>query len=533
MAEGFPTTVHGAFLRAAEQWPDRPFMAVLDETARAYGIAPGELTYTQAAAHVACLAAFYRRGGYGAGHRVGLLLENRPSFLLHWLALASLGACMVPVNPDLRSAELEYLIAHSDLCLLVAINSRHQALRDAALAAGRRVAVVGPDQPPPPAPPGIALHPGECALLYTSGTTGLPKGCILTHDYFLEAGRWYSGVGGHCAMAEGVERMLTPLPLFHMNALAYSTMAMVLTGGCLIVLDRFHPRTWWASVAQSDATIVHYLGVMPAMLMAAPPSEAERGHAVRFGFGAGVDRALHAAAEARFGFPLIEAWAMTETGAGAVIAATAEPRDVGSSSLGRPGPEFEVSLRADDGSEAAQGELLVRRTGPDSRFGFFAAYLKDQAATEAAWEGGWFHTGDIVARAENGSLRFIDRKKNVIRRSGENISALEVEGVLQLHPLVRAAAVTAVPDAIRGDEVLACIVAHEPVTAPQDKAAELVAWCLERLAYYKSPGYVAFMDALPLTATNKIQRGAMRDIAARVLTEPGCIDTRAMKQRQT
>ncbi len=128
-------------------------------------------------------------------------------------------------------------------------------------------------------------------------------------------------------------------------------------------------------------------------------------------------------------------------------------------------------------------------------------------------------------------MYFVDRKKNVIRRSGENISAIEVEGVLQQHPSVRAAAVAAVPDALRGDEVLACIVAEGAIEDRHAAAEALVAWCLSRLAYYKAPGYIAFIDALPLTATNKVQRGAMKDLALRLLADPCCIDTRVLKKR--
>jgi acyl-CoA synthetase (AMP-forming)/AMP-acid ligase II len=134
----------------------------------------------------------------------------------------------------------------------------------------------------------------EAALLYTSGTTGNPKGCILTNTYFLEAGRWYAEAGGLCALTPNGERMITPLPIFHMNAMAYSFMAMVAVGGCLTVLDRFHPSSWWRSVRESGATCLHYLGVMPSMLMGAPEEPADRDHSVRFGFGAGVDPKLHA-----------------------------------------------------------------------------------------------------------------------------------------------------------------------------------------------------------------------------------------------
>ena len=188
---------------------------------------------------------------------------------------------------------------------------------------------------------------------------------------------------------------------------------------------------------------------------------------------------------------------------------------------------MQLRIIGDDGAEVEQGELLVRHAGADPRFGFFTEYLKDPEATASAWEGGWFHTGDIVRREANGDMFFVDRKKNVIRRSGENISAIEVEGVLQQHPAVRAAAVAAVPDPMRGDEVMACIVPQE--TGTEEIARAVVEWCLSRLAYYKAPGWVAFVEALPLTATNKVQRGEMKVLAASLVA--GAVDTRGMKRR--
>jgi acyl-CoA synthetase (AMP-forming)/AMP-acid ligase II len=537
------TTVHQAFASAAARWARHPFLCVVRDTADAYGIAAGEITYGEAAERIERLRAAYAAAGYGHGHRVGLLLENRPAFFLHWFALNALGVAVVPINADLRAAELEYLVGHSEIVLALALPERHGDLAAAAERAGRPLALVADGAPPPPAVlPAPHAHAApdatsECALLYTSGTTGRPKGCMLPNRYFLHAGHWYATIGGLAALREGCERMITPLPLVHMNAMAYSTMAMVATGGCLIPLDRFHPRSWWASVREARASVVHYLGVMPAMLMKAAPEEADRAHAVRFGFGAGVDRSLHAAFEARFGFPLLEAWAMTETGAGAVVIANREPREVGTNAFGRPEADVEVRLIADDGRAAdidAPGELLVRHAGADPRYGFFAGYLKDAAATDAAWAGGWFHTGDIVRRDADGFLHFVDRKKNVIRRSGENIAAVEVESVLQQHPLVKAVAVAAVPDAVRGDEVMACVVPQTALAGADARgraAAELVAWCLSQLAYYKAPGHVAFVDALPLTATNKIQRGELKALAAALVAGGAAIDTRALKKR--
>ena len=177
---------------------------------------------------------------------------------------------------------------------------------------------------------------------------------------------------------------------------------------------------------------------------------------------------------------------------------------------------------------------MRRSAGADPRRHFFSGYLKDREATEEAWAGGWFHTGDVVRRGADDSLHFVDRKKNVIRRSGENISALEVESVLNQHPAVKAAAVAATPDALRGDEVLACIVPRESVGEAQRAAlaASIVEHALARLAYYKAPGWVAFVDALPLTLSQKIQRGELRTLASALPGTAHCIDTRSMKKRR-
>lgn len=554
-------------MRTASAHPDAPFMQVLRETGAVYGIAPGEIRYRDAAAVVSRLTQDYRAAGYGHGHRVGLMLENRPAFYLHWFALNALGVSVVPINTELRSAELAYLIAHSEICLVVAVPSRHDDLARVAEEVGRPVGLVAPGpnaarsgvagadplpatappSPPasrPPSPPSapsappLAGEPGEdseCALLYTSGTTGRPKGCVLTNDYFLLCGERYLALGGLVAIQPG-DRLITPLPLTHMNAMACSSLAMVLCGGCLIQLDRFHPKTWWDSVRESRATILHYLGVMPAMLGADPPSPSDREHRVRFGFGAGVDRRLHQSFEQRFGFPLVEGWAMTETGNHSVIIASHEPRKVGTNCIGRPGDWVRVRLVDETGQDVppeTPGELLVRAAGPDPRRGYFREYLKDPEATAEAWAGGWFHTGDMVRADAEGFLYFVDRRKNVIRRSGENIAAVEVESVLRRHPAVRDVAVAAAPDEVRGDEVLACVVTREPVAprAHAELAASLVNHALEQLAYFKAPGWVAFVEALPLTATQKVQRGELKALAATLPGTPGCIDTRRMKRR--
>ncbi|HEX9772016.1 MAG TPA: AMP-binding protein [Steroidobacteraceae bacterium] len=538
-------TVFEAFEHSAARWGARPFLLVLDETAAVYGIEPREYTYAEVARNVRELRGLYSRAGYGSGQRVGLLLENRPGYLFHWLALNALGVSVVPISPDWRSAELEYLVTHSEIAAAVTLPDRAVQLAEAAMAAGRALALVAADGSNVPGAPAQPRHAGvasnrrtECALLYTSGTTGRPKGCMLPNEYFLWAGQWYAELDGLCELRPGMERMITPLPVTHMNAMACSVMSMMLTGGCLILLDRFHPRTWWDSVRRSQATVMHYLGVMPAMLLGAPASAEDRQHALRFGFGAGVNPRHHAAFEERFGLPLLEAWAMTETGAGAAVIANREPRNVGTACFGKAEPRVEYRVVDADGHDVPcgePGELLVRSAGPEPRFGFFAGYLKDEQATDDAWQGGYFHTGDLVRVDGDGQFRFVDRRRNLIRRSGENISAVEVESVLAQHPAVAAAGVTAVPDAVRGDEVMACIVTRcraGVALDPARLAGDIVEFCMERLAYYKAPGYVAFCESVPLTSTETIQRGQLGELGRTLLDEQRCLDMRALKKRR-
>jgi acyl-CoA synthetase (AMP-forming)/AMP-acid ligase II len=539
-------TVFQAFARTAAEHGARPFLEIVADTAARYDIEPRVLTYAEALDAVQLAADAFRSAGIVGGERVALLLGNTPECFTHWLALNLLGASVVPLNPDWRAAELEYALSHSEARLTVTRSQWRARLCDAAAHVPLSPAVVTAEELPQleltrhrePCAQITADLSTECALLYTSGTTGEPKGCVLPNEYFLSAGRWYAQLGDLASIRAGAERLITPLPMHHMNAMAFSTMVMLLTGGCIVPLDRFHPESFWPTVRASQATILHYLGVMPALLLQFPAAPTDTQHGLRFGFGAGVSATQHAAFESRFGFPLLEAWAMTETGAGAAIIAHREPRKCGTACFGRPGSGVDVRIIDEAGNDVADetaGELLVRSAGSSPRRGFFAGYLKNPAATEEAWRDGFFHTGDIVSRDPDGHLHFIDRKKNVIRRSGENISAVEVEGVILQHGGVAAVGVAAVPDALRGDEVLACVVRRDGLTSADAArlAYSIVEFCLERLAYYKAPGYVAFCEELPLTATQKIQRQQLREMALALLTRGECVDTRDMKRRLT
>ena len=185
-----------------------------------------------------------------------------------------------------------------------------------------------------------------------------------------------------------------------------------------------------------------------------------------------------------------------------------------------------------DVSPGTEGELLVRWGGPEGpRHAFFAGYLKNAEATAEAWRGGWFHTGDVVRQAADGMLYFVDRKKNIIRRAGENIAAAEVEATLQAHEAVAQVAVLAVPDEIREEEVMACIVVMAGVTSGRRLAEELFEWCRTRLAYFKAPGWVLFVPSLPTTGTQKVQKSQIFPRGADPRQRAGAVDLRDRKRR--
>ena len=225
---------------------------------------------------------------------------------------------------------------------------------------------------------------------------------------------------------------------------------------------------------------------------------------------------------------------MTETGR--ILADRDEPRQITTRAFGRPWGGLEARV-VDDKEQPVppdtEGELLVRWGGAEgSRHGFFSGYLKNAQATDEAWRGGWFHTGDIVKQASDGMLYFVDRKKNIIRRSGENIAGAEVEACLQLHPGVAQVAVLAVRDELREEEVMACVVPRKDSPANRGLAEALQAWCLERLAYFKAPGWVLFLEGLPTTATQKVQKAQIFPAGEDPRHRPGAFDLRSGKKRR-
>jgi crotonobetaine/carnitine-CoA ligase len=332
----------------------------------------------------------------------------------------------------------------------------------------------------------------------------------------------------------GEERLFNPLPLHHANALSISLPAMLITGGALVFPDRFHASTWWKDVVACNVTAVQFQGVIPNLLMKLPEVPEEKNHKVRFALCAGIEPNQHAAFEKRFGFPLIEMWAMSETGR--MTTAHREPRFVDSRAIGRSEPGMELRAVDEQGNDVPigePGEFVLRSTAQHPRKGFFSGYLKNPEATEEAWRGGWFHTGDAVTKDETGMFFFVERRKNIIRRSGENIAAAEVEAVIVDHSRVKQVAVIAVPDELREEEVMACVVAADPDDASEALAVELLEWSASQLAYFKAPGYVLFVDSLPTTSSQKVHKLRIFPAGTDPRTVPGVFDLRSRKKKAT
>lgn len=531
-------TIGQAFQEAVARNSARPLLVIPPNTERGYDPDGRSVTYEEAGSEVSRFADSLKAAGYGHGHRIAVLLENRPEMLLFKLACNTLGVSWVPINPDYRPNEIAFLLNDSGADLAMCLAERKHQMDEGIARCDREVPVVVLAENPvlpkarrPASRQGDVTPESEASLLYTSGTTGWPKGCILSHEYELSMGAWYATRGGHLAFDPKGERVYCPLPLFHVNAAILLFFGMLLTGGCQIIPDRFSRSAWWREIRDTGASGVHYLGVIIPVLMNEPPSSEDRNHTVRWGFGAGVEPSLHADFEDRFGFPLIEVWGMTEMCR--VLANCHDPRMVDTRAMGRPQPGLEVRVVDEQDREVGTGEpgeLLVRHSAETPRKGAFSGYLNLPEATEEAWRSGWFHTGDTVRQDESGMLYFVDRKKNIIRRSGENIAAAEVEACLQSHVDVRQVAVIAIEDELRDEEVMACVVARKGRDEAR-LAKALFDHSFAELAYYKAPGWIIFVDALPITGTQKVLKHMIFEDGVDPRQLLRAYDMRALKKR--
>jgi len=314
---------------------------------------------------------------------------------------------------------------------------------------------------------------------------------------------WWGANTATLLQVEADDVLCTTLPLFHINALNTLAQAL-LTGAHMVLESRFSASGFWPAMAARGGTVIYLLGAMVPILLAQPITANERAHRVRRGLGPGVPPDLMTAFTARTGVSLVDGYGSTETNF--VIGATVADHKPGS--MGRVQPNFEARVVDEHDNTVpagVPGELVLRAQEP---FAFASGYLGMPEKTVDAWRNLWFHTGDRVARDADGSFRFIDRLKDVIRRRGENISSYEVEQVLLSHPDVEAAAAFPVASDLAEDEVMAALVIRPG--QPFDPVA-LMRFCEARMPYYAVPRYVEIVPDLPRTENGKVQKFRLRE----------------------
>lgn len=485
--------------RAADKWGDA-IAVVFDETG-------DQLSFADIERESGAIAGRLAAAGVVAGDRVAVMLRNVAAFPLTWLAIARLGAAMVPLNVNYRAADAGYILAHAAPRAIVA-DAEFKAVLDAAaddlsevptwLWTDRRgLALIAGA---PPAPTGVVSAEALTNIQYTSGTTGHPKGCMLPNDYWP-------------AMVERIltdvlpldtqDVMLTAQPFYYLDP--QWNLAVALTCGArLVVLDGFHPSTLWSKLREYKVTFFYCLGAMPGLLLKMPPDPADRDNRLRLVMCSAIPPTQHEALENRWGVPWREAFGMTETGCDLAVTADEHGALVGSACIGRPMTGREARVVDGEGRPVGPGlagELVLRGTG------IMQGYYRNAAATAEAFHGGWFHTGDIVRQDEAGRFYYISRKKDMIRRGGENISAAEVEEVIQSHSAVFAVACVPEPDEIRGEEVKAIVLLADGNSPDDFPPAALIGFCEAKLARFKIPRYWTYRATdFPRTPSERIAK---------------------------
>jgi carnitine-CoA ligase len=464
---------------------------------------PGRsLTYGEFDGEVNRLANGLLAAGVKAGEMVGVMLPNCPEAALLWLALLRIGAVEAPLNTGFRAAGLAHLI---DLCgcrLLVIDEAYLPALGEVRSGLGRLERVVTRGELDElrggAADPDIPLRETDLAqVFFTSGTTGRSKACRFDHRFAVRQAELF--VAAWRITPDDV--LYNPFPLFHIDASVLTLGAAIIRGCTAALGERFSASRFWDEVRELEATVFDYMGATLTMIWKQPPRPDDADNRVRLAWGVPLPD-FAAGFEERFGLRLVEVFGMTDCGVPAYQPFD-EPRRPGS--CGRVVAPYRVSIAAD-------GEILVRSDEPGL---MTLGYLGMPEATAAAFDGGWFHTGDLGRLSAGSWLYFEGRKKDSIRRRGENISAFEIEEVVESHPAVLQAAAFGVPSELMEEEVKVCAVLRGGFSlAP----AELAAWCEERMARHMVPRYIELVSELPLTPTEKVEKYRLREAGVTAAT---------------
>ena len=513
-------TLGGLLEVRARATPDAPFVVFDDLDGRVTA-----RTYREFDRDVNRTAHLLGRLGVGRGDTITLLLSNCPDFLALWFGAAKLGAVIVPVNTAASESELEYLIAHSESRLIFTEAARFDLARNVRGRCPRvgEVLVCGDGAPAPEvafgplladcpesSPDVAAPSPtDEAAILYTSGTTARPKGVLVTHANYVCAGETVA----RAVRLTPDDRHLVVLPLFHGNAQYYSTMSALVAGASVALMARFSASRFFDQAIAHRCTVSSLFAAPIRMLLAQPRRpEHARNDLRAVLFAQSVTPAQLAEWDERFGAPLMQLWGMTETmGPPIINPCDGERRNM---SMGLPAPGYTSRLVDEGGRPVARGEIgqIVVRGEPGLTL--MKGYYKNPEATAETLRDGWLWSGDNARQDEDGYYHFVDRAKDMIKRSGENVAASEVEAVVREHPGVFDCAVIGVPDPMRDEAIVAVVVPRAPEGGEPAAAAltedHVIAWCRKRLASFRVPQFVRFRSELPRTAVGKIRKHVLR-----------------------
>jgi len=480
---------------AAELHPEQEFL-------RFPGSPP--LTFGEVNDYSSRLAHVLAGHGVQPGDRVAIMMGNAAGWPLSWFAVLKAGAIAVPVNAGYRESDLAFVLADSGAAMVLT-SAEHAGLVRAVTGQAHAVRevrtlpeVAAEVAAAPGAYPGAALESSGIAnFQYTSGTTGFPKACMLSHEYWLRTA-WLTAVEAELRADDVV---LIAQPFSYMDPQWVSLMCLM-GGRPLVVLPRFSASGFWAAVREHGVTLTYVLGAMPVLLFRQPPSLLDTAHRTRLVLCSGIVPGLHRQFEERWGAPWREIYGSTESGLDLAVPPGAA-ETVGTGAMGYPPASKEVRIADEADHTVPDGEIgqIVIRGQP-----MMAGYWNHPDSTERAFRGGWYHSGDLGYRDTAGWIHHAGRLKDMIRRGGENISAAEVEHVLALHPAVSAAALVPIPDEVFGEVPKAFVQLRTGYEASTEIAVSLLEHLRGKLARFKVPAYLEFVEAFPMTPSARIEK---------------------------
>jgi crotonobetaine/carnitine-CoA ligase len=503
-------TLNSLLASRASRLPDKEFLLYQGRS----------ISYADALVQVERAALMLAARGVRAGDRIGVMSLNHPSTVVLFLALARLGAMMSPINPDYGIEEARYVLTHAQVSGIVCAPAALDIIRQVAqqmapspwLMANERCDADLPvfDDACAREGSGNVADQGRpastCVFIYTSGTTGFPKGVMHSQRNIAMAGE---------AFVERIylqpdDRLLCILPMFHVNAICYSLAGTLAAGATLILERRFSASRFWPVVKESGATEVNTIAAVENILIRRPRSEFVPEHRLDKLYGGPFFGETYRVFQEEFGVPnLIEGYGMSEA-PGVLNNPFRGPRRIGS--MGKPSkhPDHaiafaEMKVVDDMGNDVPAGETgeLVVRTPI-----VMQGYWREPEQTMAAFRDGWFLTGDLGRKDADGYFWFVARKKDIIRKRGENISGAELDRVISSHPDILEAAAIPVPSELGEDDIMTVVVRKPGASL---EAHDIAAWCRERLAPIKIPRYVLFANALPHTPTHKVAKFKLRE----------------------